>query len=88
MGPWGPLRADLAAKAPDVRWDTSVRDVLAAVCQKRHVLFLDATPILVQHSSEKLYHRYDTHPTARAYELVAEAVAAQLRRTLAGRSTS
>ena len=88
LGPWGPLRADLAAKAPDVRGDTSIRDVLAAACRKRDVLFMDATPVLVEHSGEKLYHRYDTHPTARGYELVAEAVAAQLSQAVADRITS
>ena len=86
-GPWGPLKARLAANAPDLRGDTSVRDILAEVCQRRRVLFMDATPVLSQHSSDKLYHRYDTHPTARAYELVAGTVAVELRRVLVGPNT-
>ena len=82
--PLGPLKEE-ATSAADVIGDTSARDLFAEACQGRRVRFIDAMDVLMRHRHEKLYHRYDTHPTARAYELVAGVVADALRTAVADR---
>ena len=82
--PLGPLKEE-ATSAPDVIGDTSARDLFAEACRGRRVRFIDAMDVLMRHRQEKLYHRYDTHPTARAYELVAGVVADALRTVVADR---
>ena len=71
------------ASTTDVIGDTSARDLFAEACRGRRVRFIDAMDVLMRHRHEELYHRYDTHPTARAYELVAGVVADALRATVA-----
>ena len=56
--------------APFVLGDTSLADLLSRASKLHDVAFIDATGVLRAHRDEKLYHRWDTHPTARAYELV------------------
>jgi hypothetical protein len=84
-GLWGPLREDKYDSPPRIYGDTSARDLLQELCTRHRVRFLDAMPVLLRHNRERLYHRYDTHPTARCYGLVGEVVAAELRRDLQAR---
>lgn len=81
-GPWGPLRDGAYSDHPRVHKDTSVRDLLRDSCGKVSIPFIDATSILREHRDERLFFRYDTHPTARAYELVTTIVAEQMRPVL------
>ncbi len=66
----------------DVFGDTSLRDLLKEICMQLHIPFIDVTNILMKHNDEKLFLRYDTHPTARAYQLAGETVAEQMRAVL------
>ncbi len=77
-GPWGPYADRVYQEAPRIVGDTSVRDLLAELAAAFDVPFIDLTETLVRHRGEGLFLRYDTHPTARAYELAAEAVAQRI----------
>lgn len=81
-GPFGTFEDSLYRDAPRIIGDTSVAALFAAGCARHGVRFLDASPVLRRHAGEKLYHRWDTHPTARAYALVAGLAADSLRAAL------
>lgn len=80
--PWGPLNESMLVERPQVVGDTSIRDLIGSLCDEFDLPFVDATPVLAAHAAEKLFHRYDTHPTARAYDLVGNIVADRMRSTL------
>jgi hypothetical protein len=82
QGNWGPLRDQLYANIPNIVGDTSVRDMLNVICTELEIGFIDASAILTAHGSEKLFFRYDPHPTGRAYELVARAAAEEMQPVL------
>ncbi|NIO29257.1 MAG: hypothetical protein GTO29_11970 [Candidatus Latescibacteria bacterium] len=81
-GNWGPLKDHLYSMGPKVVGDTSVRDMMKKACARLGIGFIDATPVLAEHGREQLFFRYDPHPTSRAYELVAQAVAQEIRPVL------
>ena len=76
------MRHHLYSKHPRVVGDTSVRDLLKRISNELAIGFIDATKILAEHKDEQIFWRYDTHPTARGYELVARVVAEKMRRVL------
>jgi hypothetical protein len=70
-GPWGTFEDRHYDEAPDIVGDRSVAEFLETLCLEHGIRFIDATETLKAHTDEKLFHRWDTHPTARAYQLVA-----------------
>jgi hypothetical protein len=70
-GPWGTFEDRHYEQAPDIVGDRSIAAFLESLCREHGIRFIDATETLKAHADEKLFHRWDTHPTARAYELVA-----------------
>jgi hypothetical protein len=77
-GYWGAYQDQIYSQAPNIVGDASVRDLLGRLCDNLSIGFIDTTPVLIQHSDEHLFSRYDPHPTARAYELVAQHVAREI----------
>jgi hypothetical protein len=70
-GPWGAYEDRYYEEAPDILGDRSIAEFLKGLCREHDIRFIDGTETLKAHSDEKLFHRWDTHPTARAYQLVA-----------------
>lgn len=79
--PCGPVDDDFLANRPSVSNDRSITDMLLVICREQNVIYLDCTPVL-KSSSDQLFLRYDGHPTARAYELVARFIAEQMSKEL------
>ena len=77
--PWGVMEDDMYGNRPVVTDDTGVSDLLSTISQRFGVRYIDPTASLKHQYDERLYLRYDTHPTARAYEVVAAKIAAQMR---------
>jgi len=88
-GPWGTAEDAEYTDAPDIRGDRSIVRLLGELAAQHGIGVIDATETLLAHADEKLYHRWDTHPTARAHELVAAEAARVLEpviREAAGRA--
>lgn len=74
--PVGPVEDEFFIDVRSVVKDHSLRDLLESTCEECNVQFLDCTPELQAYrGTERLYLRYDGHPTAAAYLLAGKYVA-------------
>lgn len=77
-GKFGIYQDKFYENAPDVYGDTSVRDIIKISCEKFGVNFIDPTREFMAHGNDQMFHRWDTHPTAKGYKLVGELVSKKM----------
>jgi lysophospholipase L1-like esterase len=77
-GPWGPLENPPKALTQRALGDSSISDLLRQSCKAASLPYVDLTPAL-EGPADELFWRYDTHPKAKGYALVAKFLAGRIR---------
>jgi hypothetical protein len=76
--PCGPVENEQLADRPTVSKDDSIRMMLSDICKIHNIKYIDPMPVLREHAGERLFLRYDGHPTENAHRLVGRVVAESL----------
>lgn len=85
--PVGPADDEHLASHPQMTHDNSISELLASICLESNVKYFDCTPALrAYQGGERLFLRYDGHPTARAYEIAGRYVARVLSEEVFGQN--